>query len=411
MNDNSQIPINESNSEVVEKNKKKSFFAYRKLLIFFAIALSVYVVFFEVVPFLLGTFSNKKPPTVTTNLVPPEKLGAKRKPNQLGETDEVIKNKIAREAEALASANIETIGSASQPDASVLSTGQIESENEEKNPPNNSTVFQNAQQTNENTSAEPPTRGRKAHLKVDKEFHDRYLAKYESLTTTSSLKSGYGLRSVYFPTPDEVDPIESTAQNTSNNSDESGIQKQPTDIPYLEVIPGKMIIGYNSDYISTIAAEVLTGKFAGAKLSGSAQVSKHVEKAVFQFNSMFWEGTTYSINALAVDSKTAIPAVEGKVKKHYFHNLVYGFSGAFLEAFAQKRAIDSSPILSSIDLPVVGGVGNFVQDTDALIESRALSAAARTLNGIGEFRDPTYSKNAFESIGIIFLPDGNAIEQ
>ena len=123
-----------------------------------------------------------------------------------------------------------------------------------------------------------------------------------------------------------------------------------------------------------------------------------------------FNGNRYDVEAIAVDQNTNIPAIPGKVKKHMMHNIVYGFGIGFLQAFAESRKFDSIAGTSGVNIPGLGNVGATINDSGALLESRALDAASRTLSTLGTYRAPTYTKDAFKSVGIVFLPNNSTVE-
>lgn len=190
-----------------------------------------------------------------------------------------------------------------------------------------------------------------------------------------------------------------------STSTQSNIRYQyPHQIPYLKLIPGMMILGHNSDLGKEMIVEILSGDYRGARLFGSVTTGDYAEKAFMKFNTMYFQNQIYNIEAIAVDPKTSIPAVDGKVKKHWLHNIIYGFGIGFLDAFSAKRLAES--VRGGVN---IGGLGNSVTNTDALIESRALGAVSSTLENLGEYRKPTYVKKAFGSVGIVFLTsEGNS---
>ena len=178
----------------------------------------------------------------------------------------------------------------------------------------------------------------------------------------------------------------------------------PHIIPYLNVLPAVMILGHNSDLGKEMIVEMLTGDYRGARLFGRVTNSRYYENAYMQFDKMVYKDNIYQIRAIAVDPNTNIPAIDGKVKKHMIHNIVYGLGSGFLSAFAEARRLQG---VGGVSIPGLGIVGNSVANSDALIESQALDAAGRTLSSIGSYREPTFTKKAYEGVGVVFLPERN----
>jgi uncharacterized protein (UPF0333 family) len=181
----------------------------------------------------------------------------------------------------------------------------------------------------------------------------------------------------------------------------------PYKLPYLKVVPGMLILGHNSDAGNQMIAEVLTGHYKGARLLGRIGVSKYVESGFIEFTSMSYKDIVYQINAIAVDPSTNIPAIGGKVNKHWPHNIVYGFGVGFLNAYSAVRGVQGqlSNTLSSV--PGIGSVGSVSVDTASLVQSTTADAASKTLSSLGQYRPPTYTKNAYTGVGLVFLPNVN----
>ena len=201
----------------------------------------------------------------------------------------------------------------------------------------------------------------------------------------------------------EPNQTQDNIQN-DNISQIDNVNKLPFNIPFMKVIFGQLILGYNSDGSNEMIAELLTGKYRGARLFGSISATKYIENAYIKFNTMVFKDKLYSINAIAVDAKSNIPSIEGKVKKHWGHNVVYGFGISFLNALSNVYRIDANPLAG---VPVVG---NVYQNADSLLKSTTVGAVGETLSSMGKYRPPTYTKKAYSSVGIVFLPNSSGIK-
>ncbi|MFK5892253.1 MAG: hypothetical protein QM504_03415 [Pseudomonadota bacterium] len=180
----------------------------------------------------------------------------------------------------------------------------------------------------------------------------------------------------------------------------------PKKLRYLNVIPGVLILGHDSDGGKEMIAEVLSGNFKGARLFGNVSVSQYVEKAFIKFTVMNYKDVLYDISAIAVDPNSNIPSISGKVDKHWIHNVVYGFGVGFLDAFAAVRGIQGQYTNTTSSIPGLGLVDSVSIDTDAIIQSTTALAASKTLTSLGQHRKPTYTKSAYTGVGLVFLPDG-----
>lgn len=83
----------------------------------------------------------------------------------------------------------------------------------------------------------------------------------------------------------------------------------------------KLQIGVNTDEVSPIRAEILSGELAGAVLLGYPK--RAGEKAIIELSTMSFQGNTYSIDAVALDLETKRTAMADDVDKHYARNMAY----------------------------------------------------------------------------------------
>lgn len=101
----------------------------------------------------------------------------------------------------------------------------------------------------------------------------------------------------------------------------------PGDIFYT-----KLQIGINTDEISPVRAEILSGSLAGAVLLGSPRLVG--EKAMIELTSMSFKGQTYDINAVALDMDTKRTAMADDVDNHLLRNMTYLGLSSILSGYA-----------------------------------------------------------------------------
>ncbi|MCW5590366.1 MAG: DotG/IcmE/VirB10 family protein, partial [Legionellales bacterium] len=131
----------------------------------------------------------------------------------------------------------------------------------------------------------------------------------------------------------------------------AGIPKTPP--PFIRagsVFFATMITSVDSDFSGPVMARVVSGPYAGAKLIGSFQpvTTQLDDKLTLTFNTMVVKSYPHSIsvNAFAIDPKTARTALATSVDHHYLMRYGTLFASAFLEGYA--NALTSSGSTSTI---------------------------------------------------------------
>lgn len=141
--------------------------------------------------------------------------------------------------------------------------------------------------------------------------------------------------------------------------------------------------GINSDEPSPIMAKVVSGELKGAKLLG--QFHRENDKVIISFSTLSLPSlkNTVSINAVAIDSRTAHTAVSGSVDNHYL--LRYGslFASSFISGYANAITNAGSTIFC---LP-----GSACSQTQAKLNPSEKIAAA--LGNVGTQYANTMSDN------------------
>lgn len=102
---------------------------------------------------------------------------------------------------------------------------------------------------------------------------------------------------------------ESRAANAGSAEAKGPILAQPGHISF-----GELLTAMNSNEPGPVEAEIVSGRFQGAKLLGGFKREK--DRLVIQFNEMTWNHQSYAISAYAINAKTARTYVATSVNHH-----------------------------------------------------------------------------------------------
>lgn len=139
----------------------------------------------------------------------------------------------------------------------------------------------------------------------------------------------------------EGTPLVTEGAAGPNEADEQRIIIRPGDILY-----GETLTSVTSDMTSPVLVEVTTGEFRGARLVGEFTADRAAARLVVSFQSMTLEdGTVLSINAYAVDGRSAETAVASDVERRllarYGPILAASFIATYADAMSQPGRIVS----------------------------------------------------------------------
>lgn len=108
---------------------------------------------------------------------------------------------------------------------------------------------------------------------------------------------------------------------------------RPGDVLYAETLTS-----VSSDMDSPVLAEIVSGEFKGARLTGSFTTDQSSDRMVVNFSNMtLADGRVFSVSAFAVDGATAETAVASDVKRRYVARYGPIIAAAFISGYAQSR--------------------------------------------------------------------------
>lgn len=137
----------------------------------------------------------------------------------------------------------------------------------------------------------------------------------------------------------------------------------------------------NSDVPGPILAQILSGPFSGGRAIGTFQVMEN--HLVMTFRSVAWNGSEYSINALALDPDTTLGGMATEVDNRYFMRVVLPAAAAFVSEFgtilgetrttttAQDGVIFSEQTKRGYKEALYSGLGSVGQSVAGFLRSEA----------------------------------------
>lgn len=206
---------------------------------------------------------------------------------------------------------------------------------------------------------------------------------------------------------------QSSSQTSSNGSAQSegmvGDSAAQADAPVeLLVRPGDILYAetltsVSSDMESPVLAEVVSGEFRGARLTGSFVTDQGVDRMVVNFANMTLEdGRVFSVNAFAVDGKSAETAVASDVERRFVARYAPIIAASFISGYAQSRAQAAQTVVGTGDNATVAtGAATADQSLYAGV-ARAASAISSDIMANAP-RGPKITLRDGFPIGIIFV--------
>lgn len=169
----------------------------------------------------------------------------------------------------------------------------------------------------------------------------------------------------------------------------------------------------NSDVPGPVLAQIASGPLSGSRILGTFEKQK--ELLTLTFDTVIVDGVSISINAIALDPATTLPAMATDVDHHYLARVVLPMAGAFIEGMA--TAISES---GRTDVTISGET--VASETEEPSEDQEVAsgiAEAGTelreiIDEIGDDIEVTVRIEAGTPIGVLFLepvikPDDESI--
>ncbi|WP_162902422.1 DotG/IcmE/VirB10 family protein [Facilibium subflavum] len=174
-----------------------------------------------------------------------------------------------------------------------------------------------------------------------------------------------------------------------------------------DILFGVIDTALNSDQPSTpVLASIVTGPYRGAKLLGS--FTREDEKLVIKFNTLALKdkSQSISINAFAVNQKTAQTALATDVDHHYL--LRYGslFAASFLQGFGTYFSDNQYQCPAGAYICINTQKGDLKPLSEAAYSGLGQIGSALSSNMASQFnRAPTVTLDQGSPIGVLIMQD------
>ncbi len=132
---------------------------------------------------------------------------------------------------------------------------------------------------------------------------------------------------------------EAEAEEASINDDDGEFEEDDIEeiiIPAGTIEYGQLLIEANTDAPGPVLAMIASGPLSGSRLLGSFEETK--ELLTLNFDTIVIDGVSHSIDAIALDPGTTLPALATDVDHHYFARVVLPTAAAFIEGAAAAIA-------------------------------------------------------------------------
>jgi intracellular multiplication protein IcmE len=126
-----------------------------------------------------------------------------------------------------------------------------------------------------------------------------------------------------------------------SDADGDGVVEEG-EIPEIVILPAgkieyaQMITEANSDIPGPVLAEIASGPLAGSRIIGSFTVENDL--MALTFNTVVIDDVAYTIDAIALDPATTLPALATEVDHRYLRRVFIPAAAAFVEGFASAIA-------------------------------------------------------------------------
>lgn len=230
---------------------------------------------------------------------------------------------------------------------------------------------------------------------------------------SQEVKSILGAIAPVAPGPVAVAQVEQT-QSTQQGGVASRHEERAAPTPLTGAHIGTIVYGLartaaDSDSPGPVLVTVPAGKLQGAQVVGHFQREGHY--LVVRFTGMHWAGTDWTIDAIAVDPQTSLPAVRTSVDTHWLSRYSSLLGGAFLSAlqgYGQAVAQSGQTTVQSVGNSATITTNPQLSSRQQLIIAGA-TAAGTVAQTVGQSvqqgwnQPPTVKIAPDQGMGILFL--------
>ncbi len=179
------------------------------------------------------------------------------------------------------------------------------------------------------------------------------------------------------------------------------VAKNKVIVPAGQMAYAQLLTELNSDIKSPALAQIMSGPFEGGRAIGDVQ--KQDEFLVINFSRIIKDGVSYSINGIALDENTTLPAQASDVDHHYLQRILLPAAAKFVEGYGSAVAETGQETTTTAG----GGVASSTPKPSAK-ESlyKGLESASGKVSSIieeGSNREVTVHLARGTTMGILFL--------
>lgn len=172
-------------------------------------------------------------------------------------------------------------------------------------------------------------------------------------------------------------------------------------VPAGQMAYAQLLTELNSDIPSPVLAQVMSGPFEGARALGSLQ--KQDEYLVINFTRFIKDGVSYSVDGIALDENTTLPAQATSVDHHYLTRIFLPAAAQFVSGYGAAIAETGT------ETTTTSGGGVATSDPDPSPKEslyKGLESASEKISSIieqGANRPITVRLARGTTMGILFL--------
>lgn len=231
------------------------------------------------------------------------------------------------------------------------------------------------------------------------------LAQFESPPTNSA--GPYVDRAVKAAVAANAATPANPTSSTSTSSSSSSSASAPDWIPGLGIFGAKLTSPLDTAKTNYISAKVTNGPAEGALVFGEGKVVG-AEGVRLSFNLMAFEGKTYAIKAVALDTQTSSNAMEANIDRQIFARYVIPIFGAIGQAYSAAKANPGQQVVNGVS-------GTTVVSPAATAEQAGYGGLAAGIGKLTEAATYTGPNTAFmpvnASIGLLFTEPVKKVAQ
>ncbi|MCB1538625.1 MAG: hypothetical protein H6865_03865 [Rhodospirillales bacterium] len=203
-----------------------------------------------------------------------------------------------------------------------------------------------------------------------------------------------------------ADYLEQKAQKASSSTGgASTAQNAPVVkeilIPAGTIVYAQTLTEANTDAPGPVLARLSSGPLAGARILGSFKDTE--DYLILDFNTVVVNGISQSVNAVAIDPKTTLPALASEVDRRYWRRVLLPAAARFIEGMGNAIAQNEQTVVVTADTTTVSQPKLNTREQVAAGLAAGTSKLSEELDNEGNRTKVMIKVNAGTPIGVLFL--------